>query len=95
METILHFFILLKKDIQEKITKTTPWKESADAKMIADTIINDPKYKDKLEDELVEYYTGFIKKQWTMGEANRPRPKVKKDKEIKPPTNDRKNINFA
>ena len=71
------------EDVQEKIIKTTPWKNPQDAKKVADAIINDPTHKDKLEDELVEYYTGFLKSQWTMGEKNRPRPKVQEDKKPK------------
>lgn len=69
-------------DIQEKIMKTTPYNKPEDAKKIADSIINDPRWKDKFEDELTTYYTGYLKNQWTMGEKNRPRPNMPKQKEI-------------
>jgi|TARA_B100000073_G_scaffold347803_1_gene363415 bacterioferritin (cytochrome b1) len=70
------------EDIQEKIMKTTPYKDPEDAKKIADSIINDPRWKDKLEDELTTYYTGYLKNQWMMGEKNRPRPTMSKQKDI-------------
>ena len=70
------------EDIQEKIMKTTPYKGPEDAKKIADSIINDPRWKDKFEDELTTYYTGYLKNQWMMGEKNRPRPTMPKQKDV-------------
>ena len=70
------------EDIQEKIMKTTPYKDPEDAKKIADSIINDPRWKDKFEDELTTYYTGYLKNQWMMGEKNRPRPTMPKQKDV-------------
>jgi len=60
-------------DIQEKIQKTTPWKNPEDAKKIAISLINEPDNKPKLENELTTYYTGFLKRQWEMGERNKPK----------------------
>ena len=62
--------------------KTTPYKDPEDAKKIADSIINDPRWKDKFEDELTTYYTGYLKNQWMMGEKNRPRPTMPKQKDV-------------
>lgn len=70
-------------DIIEKIMKTTPWKNRKDATTIADSIINDARWKNQFEDELTTYYTGYLKNQWMMGEKNRPRPKgVKTQSEV-------------
>lgn len=61
------------EDIQEKIMKTTPWKNPEDAKKIAAALVNEPNNKRELETELTTYYTGFLKRQWEMGEKNKPK----------------------
>ena len=75
------------EDVQEKIMKTTPFKRPEDAIMIANSLIKDPDNKKSLEDELTTYYTGFLKKQWEIGERNKPKStkqiKEEQDKKFK------------
>jgi len=75
------------EDVQEKIMKTTQFKRPEDAIKIANALINDPENKKSLEDELTTYYTGFLKKQWEIGERNKPKStkqiKEEQDKKFK------------
>ena len=61
------------EDIQKQIMGTTQWDDPQSAKLIADSLINDPRHKLKLEEELTLYYTEFLRRQWEMGEINRPK----------------------
>ena len=45
-----------------------------ESKKIADAIIERKEYKSVLDDELAEYFTSFLERQWNMGKKNRPNP---------------------
>ena len=45
-----------------------------ESKKIADAIIKRKEYKSILDDEIAEYFTSFLEKQWNMGKKNRPNP---------------------
>jgi hypothetical protein len=45
-----------------------------ESKKIADAIIERKEYKSILDDEIAEYFTSFLEKQWNMGKKNRPNP---------------------
>ena len=63
------------QDLLQEIKRTTPWGDDPEkVKMIADSMVNDPQHEKALDDELVKYFTGYIKKQWDMGRRNRPDP---------------------
>jgi hypothetical protein len=66
-----------------KIKRETGLTSDEDAKMVADTIINDPKNKDLLKSEMKDYFVAFLHKQWQAGKANRPNPTKDSDKKQK------------
>ena len=45
-----------------------------EARIITDEMVNNPVYKDILDKEMVDYFVGYLRNQWKMGEKNRPAP---------------------
>jgi hypothetical protein len=48
--------------------------DEREAKLIVDEMIANPDYKEQLEEEMMGYYTSYLKNQWSIGERNRPKP---------------------
>ena len=57
-----------------KIKNETGIKDDNQVKRIADEIIKNKDHKKLLDDELTNYFVGFLQKQWNMGKRNRPNP---------------------
>ena len=48
--------------------------DEEEAKIIIDEMIKNEDHKDILENEMLSYYTEYMRKQWQTGEQNRPKP---------------------
>ena len=48
--------------------------DEQEAKIIIDEMIKNEDHKDILENEMLSYYTEYMRKQWQTGEQNRPKP---------------------
>ena len=45
-----------------------------EAKLIIDEMIKNPEYSNVLREEMVGYFTNYLKNQWEIGKKNRPNP---------------------
>ena len=76
-------------DLRKKIAATTPWGDDPMAvEAIANSLVHDPEHIGRLKNELTDYYTRYVRKQWDMGIANRAnptkKPKLKGIKKYRP-----------
>ena len=58
----------------EQVQRETGIQDDNQVKRITDEIIKNKDHKKLLDDELTNYFVGFLEKQWNMGKRNRPNP---------------------
>ena len=68
------FYNDLVDKVQSELWKTQTPIDYEEAKKITNTIIEKKEYKSVLDDEIAEYFTSFLERQWNMGRKNRPNP---------------------